>query len=215
VSAVGELHLRVLGELEIARGDARLPLPPSKKTRALLAYLALTGRAHRRERLCALLWDVTDDPRGALRWSLSRLRALVDEPDTRRIVADRESVSLDRTGLEIDLFAARATATRLDREGAAVGVDELERAAGAFRGELLEGLDLADFDEFCAWCVAEREEARRLQARLARALIAWLAADPERALPHARTLVGVEPLDDAARVDLVRMLAAVGRLPEA
>ena len=74
------LIIQTLGDLEVRRAGRSLLLPPSKKTRALLAYLAVTGRAHRRERLCSLLWDVTDDPRGALRWSLSKLRALVDEP---------------------------------------------------------------------------------------------------------------------------------------
>src|SRR5262245_42956240 len=101
------LSLRVLGEIEIRRGNRTLPLPQSKKTRALLAYLAVTGRPHRRERLCNLLWDVTDDPRGALRWSLSKLRALVDESERPRVVADRDNVSFDATGLWMDLHAVR------------------------------------------------------------------------------------------------------------
>src|SRR5262245_23413363 len=86
------LHLKLLGEIELTRDDRQLALPPSRKTRALLAYLAATGRPHRRERLCAMFWDVPDDPRGALRWSLSRLRALVDDSEGLRIVATRETV---------------------------------------------------------------------------------------------------------------------------
>src|SRR5512145_2814499 len=89
----GGLSIRVLGEIAVVRGGEGLLLPPSKKTRALLAYLAVTGRPHRRERLCSLLWDVTDDPRAALRWSLSKLRRLVDEKHRPRIVADRDGVS--------------------------------------------------------------------------------------------------------------------------
>lgn len=49
------LVLKLLGEIEVVRGGKRLELPPSKKTRALLAYLAMTGQSQRRERLCALL----------------------------------------------------------------------------------------------------------------------------------------------------------------
>src|SRR5690606_10245748 len=79
------LSLGFLGDMEVCRDGARLALPQSKKTRALLAYLAVTGRPHRRDRLCALLWEMPDDPRGALRWSLSKLRPLVDEPAQRRI----------------------------------------------------------------------------------------------------------------------------------
>src|SRR5512134_2792073 len=171
--------------MEVVRGGERVELPPSKKTRGLLAYLALSGRPHRRERLCGLLWDVADDPRGALRWSLSRLRAIVDEPDRPRIHTARDSVAFDLGGARADVLALKARCAS-GLEGASVA--ELRGLAGEFRGELLEGLDLGDFLDFQAWCVAEREEARKLQATLLRALVERLAAAPEVALPHARTL---------------------------
>ena len=79
--AKATLQVRVLGSFAVLRDQTRLPLPRSKKTRALLAYLAVTDRAHSRDRLCAMFWPVPDDPRAALRWSLSRLRPLVD-PDS-------------------------------------------------------------------------------------------------------------------------------------
>ena len=68
-------------------------MPASKKTRALLGYLAVSGKAERRERLCHLFWETPDDPKGALRWSLSKLRGVLGD----RIVADRER-GLDRGG---------------------------------------------------------------------------------------------------------------------
>jgi DNA-binding SARP family transcriptional activator len=209
--APGGPSLLVLGELQVLRDGQPLALPPSKKTRALLAYLALTGRPHRRERLCSLLWDVTDDPRGALRWSLTRLRPLVDGPDVRHLIADRETVAFDRAGVDIDLARVQRAVQQLDT----APVDELEHCAALFRGELLEGLELSEFDDFQAWCVAERENARRLRATLARALVERLRDRPEQALPHARTLTQVEPLDEAARADLVRLLAGLGRVLEA
>ncbi len=51
----------------MSRGDARLALPRASNTRAPLAYLAITGCPHRRDGLCTLLWNATDDPRRALR----------------------------------------------------------------------------------------------------------------------------------------------------
>ncbi|HSD29101.1 MAG TPA: AAA family ATPase, partial [Vicinamibacteria bacterium] len=198
--------------MEIVRGGERLGLPPSRKTRGLLAYLALSGRPHRRDRLCSLLWDVADDPRGALRWSLSRLRALVDEPGRPRIRAPRDSVAFEAQGARIDVLALKSRcAAGLDR----AGVEELAALAREFRGELLEGLDLGDFLDFQAWCVAEREEARKLHATLLRALVARLAGDPETSLPHARALASIDPLDESARAGLVRLLAATGRRREA
>src|SRR5215471_17524831 len=103
------LELRVLGELEVVRDSAPVTLPPSRKTRALLAYLALTRVAHRRERLCEIFWDVPDDPRGALRWSLSKIRPVVDDPAHPRLVADRNSVELRTEALVIDLLAAQTS----------------------------------------------------------------------------------------------------------
>lgn len=206
------LQIRVVGELTLRRGGRALALPPSKKTRALLAYLVLTGREHRRERLCDLFWDVADDPRGALRWSLSRLRPLLDEPDRPRVVATRECVRVDREGAHVDLLEVRkALGGGVDR----AGTDELERAAELLRGELLEGLDLPDFAEYQAWCVAEREEVRVLRAKVLRALVDRLRDAPERALPHARALSLVEALDEAAAATLVEVLGALGRRAEA
>lgn len=108
MSGEATLELRFLGEMEVLRDGQRLDLPPSKKTRALLAYLALTARPHRRDRLCGLLWDVADDPRGALRWSLSRLRAIVDEPGRPRIHTARDSVAFDLGGARADVLALKA-----------------------------------------------------------------------------------------------------------
>src|SRR6188474_3343488 len=95
IAGMSGLQLGLLGDLQVVRDGERLALPPSRKTRALLAYLALSRRALRREHLCELLWEVPDDPRGSLRWSLSKLRRLVDDGERSRLVADRLSVELD------------------------------------------------------------------------------------------------------------------------
>ena len=44
------LELKFLGEFGVFRDGRPQPLPPSKKTRALLAYLCLNARRLRRER---------------------------------------------------------------------------------------------------------------------------------------------------------------------
>lgn len=206
------LTIRLLGEIEVLRDGVPQALPPSKKTRALLAYLALTGRPHRRERLCSMFWEIPHDPRGALRWSLSRLRPLVDEPDQPRIQADREAVGFIADAAEIDVLAVRkALAGGAD----SLPTERLEELASAFRGELLEGQDLPDLHDFQAWCVAEREDARRLQATILAALVERLADTPEAALRHARTLVQLDPYAVPARLTQLRLLVAAGRRGEA
>lgn len=206
------LRLHLLGPLQVFRDGARMELPPSKKTRALLAYLVITQRSHRRERLIDLLWDVADDPRGALRWTLSRLRKVVDEPGAKRIVADRDTVRFDPVDTTVDLH---------DIGGALQGGvetaddDTLLRLAAQLEPDLLDGLALEDFDAFQAWYLAERETVAELRSDVLRALVTRYAARPDRRLAPLRRLVQTHPLDEDARVELVRTLASLSRFTEA
>jgi TolB-like protein len=212
MNGTDSLRVSVLGNLAVLRQGTSVPLPRSKKTRALLAYLAVTGRPHSRDRLCAMFWAVPDDPRAALRWSLTRLRPLVDEHDCRRIIADREKVGLDLDRVTVDILALRNVA----RNGTdAISTDALRQATEALEGDFLEGLDLPDCHEFQNWCTGEREETRRLRVRLLAVLITRLEDMPDEALRHARTLSLLEPANEAAQATLVRLLRAVGRRREA
>lgn len=176
-------ELRVLGELGIWIDGQRQRLPRSRKTRALLAYLAITGRTHRREQLSELFWDVTDDRRAALRWSLSKLRKTLGPEHDHRVAATREQASFELTPQECDLTRLRAAA----RQGFDTrSVDELEGLVSGWNGELLEGLLLPDFDGFEAWLEAERSEARALHHKVCRVLVERLKDDPARAFVHAR-----------------------------
>lgn len=204
-------RLCFLGPLAVTRGREPVALPHSIKTRALLAYLAVTGREHQRARLCDLLWDVTDDPRGALRWSLSKLRALDDE-HARRIVADRQRVAFDPAGAFVDVLAVReATSAGLE----ALSLERLREVAAWFRGGFLDGVELPDFHEFQAWRAAERELLRRLHQKVLGELVRRLDDAPEAALDPARELVRLAPDDESSRATLIRLLAATGRREEA
>lgn len=198
-----KLELQFLGEFEVLRGGKTLPLPPSKKTRALLAYLCLQPRRFRREHLCELLWDIPDDPRGSLRWSLSKLRRLVDDKKHRRIVADRNNVGILAEDISIDIRALRELAAG---EIEAVATEDLESAAGRYRGNFLEGLEFSNFHDFHTWCVAEREQALRDRATILTELIRRFSDKPEKALPHARDLVGLYPYEESYRANLIRLL---------
>lgn len=206
------LELHFLGDFEVLKDGKPLPLPPSKKTRALLAYLSLNPRQFRREHLCELLWEIPDDPRGSLRWSLSKLRRLVDDDDQSRIIADRTNVGVDTNDVSIDVTELRAL---VGNGVAEAPLEELEAAAMRFRGNFLEGLEFPNFHDFHAWCVAEREQSLRDRVALLSALVARLENNPERALPHARALVGLSPYDEDHRALLIRLLNAANQTAEA
>lgn len=208
----GHIEIRLLGELEVRRGQARVDFPPSKKTRALLAYLVASGRSHRRERLCSLLWDVTDDPRGALRWSLSKLRRLVNDPECERLIADRDSVRFDARAAVVDILEFRRS---LDGDLHAQPTDVLEGWVARYGGTFLEGLELTEFHDFQAWCIAERENTRRLRVSLLEVLLSRLKEEPQRCLPHALSLAQADPLNATARAELIRLSCELGRHAEA
>jgi DNA-binding SARP family transcriptional activator/tetratricopeptide (TPR) repeat protein len=200
--------IRILGELEVVRGGKPLPLPASKKTRALLGYLVVTGaRPQPRQRLCELLWDGPDDPRAALRWSLTKIRPLVDDARATRIVADREHVAFEACGATTDLASVRESLGSL----ADASLDTLRRAAARFRGELLEGLDLPECYRYHEWCIAARAAARRLRGHILATLAERLVDDPEEALGFARARVTIDPLAEAGHIAVMQLLAKLGR----
>jgi DNA-binding SARP family transcriptional activator/predicted ATPase len=199
-----ELTLKLLGDLAVVRNGRRAELPPSRKTRALLAYLAVQRRAFRREHLCDLLWEVPDDPRGSLRWSLSKLRQIVDDETRPRILADRQSVRFDATGVAVDSI-----------ELGGLELPVLEQAATRYSGYFLEGLSLANFHDFEAWCTSERETVTHAQVQLLRTLVERLGNDPARATLHARAWVRLAPYDEGARAALIRLLMTSGHPEQA
>jgi len=171
--------------------------------------LALTRRKHRREDLCQIFWDVPDDPRGALRWSLGKIRPFIDDPEYPRLVADRQTVELLTEAIDTDFFAAQACGG-----AGAPATGELTRVASSFRGPLLADLDLPSNSEFHSWLLGLREDARKLQSQILRALTERLATSPQEALPYARELVRIDPYDERGWALLISNLATAGRSGE-
>jgi pimeloyl-ACP methyl ester carboxylesterase/DNA-binding SARP family transcriptional activator len=202
--------LSLLGQMTLRRDGEAVPLPSSRKTRALLGFLAATARPVRRDHLCTMFWQVPDDPRGALRWSLSKLRQITDDGDGCRLIADREQVRLDCETLVVDWLELRGLA---GSDVHSVALDDLERVSAA-AGEFLEGLDLPACDTFQAWLVAMREDAHRAMIVLLRELVER-HVDPEQALVPARRWCALDRYDAAARTTLVELLQQTGRRQEA
>ncbi len=142
------LQIHLLGDLKLVQRGRILALPPSKKTRALLAYLVATGRPHLRERLCDLLWEGPDDPRAALRWSLTKLRPMLDGDDVARLAADRERVAFVPHGANVDVSRLAAVASGGVSEAT---TSDLKDVVALFSGEFAEGLDLPSCFRFHEW----------------------------------------------------------------
>ncbi|QEA39098.1 alpha/beta fold hydrolase [Pistricoccus aurantiacus] len=206
---MAKLGIQTLGELAISRDGECVPLPASKKTRALLAYLVLTGRPQRRDRLCEMFWEIPDDPRAALRWSLSKLRPVVNDAVTERLAADRERVTFVSHQVEIDI---RRLAERLEREDLTVAA--LREMAERLSEPLLDGLDLPNQELFQRWLTAERQEMQRLRAGVLHRLATHGDITPDQALPWSRAWLEADPFNREAAARLLVCLRQLDRLRE-
>lgn len=200
----------MLGEFAVFHDGEELRLPSSRRSRALLAYLALADRPHRRDRLCELFWEMPDDPRAALRWSLSKIRPFVNDAAQERLSADRERVALRTADIEVDL---RVLAEELDAPE--IRVDRLDTIAEALDETLLEGIDLPDQPRFQAWLTAERADVVRLRHSALRRLATHAELPPQRALAVVRAWCELDPYSPEAATQLLARLEQFGRVAEA
>ncbi len=200
------LSIRMLGRLAVTRGDAELPLPASRKARALFAYLLLSPGGVSRSRLCDLLWDVPNDPRGELRWCLSRLRAAFADDEIRIQTVD-DTIRLTCDGCWVDVLELSAAASAgFDT----LSTESLESLAGLFRGDFLESLQIDRSPTFAAWLTAQRRRLQALELAVLEALVGRPAAQPDRAAAHIETWLELSPFDLRAHQALLTNLSARG-----
>jgi len=196
------LHLSLLGGFECSSA-AGAPLAfPTRKVRALLAYLAANGaQSHGRGKLAALLWggQAEAEARANLRKALSRLRETLPEEARDSLAADAGHVAFRPDGLEVDALLFE----RLVADGTP---ETLERAAGLHRGEFLEGL--ADCGEaFDEWLGMERRRlSELLQQTLQRLLDHYVVTGAiDRAIQIALRLLALDPLQESVHRSLIRL----------
>ena len=198
----------MLGPLTIRRHDDALALPASRKVRALLTYLALARRAVPRSQLCELLWDVPNDPRGELRWCLSKIRALVDEPDRPRISAQGDAIKLDLSDCFVDAIEVAAATQAVET----LAYGPLKTLSALFAGDFLEGLELDNCPAFTAWLGAQRRRFRGRQAAVLEHL-AKAAPEDER-VRYIEQWLELAPFDPRAHELLLNALARCDRIAE-
>jgi DNA-binding SARP family transcriptional activator/TolB-like protein len=206
-----DIRIRMLGPLTITRQGKTLALPPSRKVRAMLAYLALAPRAPSRTHLTELLWDAPNDPRGELRWSLSKIRGLLDQPDRKRVVTPGAQIALDLGDCDVDAIeigaAAQAGIEKLD-------IDTLRSLAARFAGEFLEGLELEMSPHFNGWLVAQRRRFHGCHVAILEQLARSLPPDSDEVLVCLEQWLAHAPLDARAHEMMLERLALRARVEQ-
>lgn len=210
--ASSAVTVRMFGRLAVMRQGVEVDLPPSRKVRALLGYLAVAPHPVGRSRLCELLGDVPNDPKGELRWCLSKLRTILDEPGRARVSARSDMISLDLTDCDVDAQRVEAAArTGLE----ALDLQAMRSLCDLFVGDFLEGLDLNRSPQLDHWVATQRSRYRAQHAAMLAQLIGRLPDDAHAARPYAEKWVAISPFDARAQMLLLKTLLACGLPAEA
>ena len=200
-------RIRLLGPLSVSRKGDAVPLPGSRKVRALFAYLALAPRPVTRGQLCELLWDGPNDPRGELRWSLSKIRGVIDDAARRRVIAQDDAISLELADCAVD---AIEIARAMQAGVAQLPAERARELVQLVAGEFLDGLEVEHSALFSGWLSAQRRQFRSAHVALLDHLAATLPAAP--ALPYIETWLQLSPYDLQAHRRLLTALASLGRI---
>jgi predicted ATPase/DNA-binding SARP family transcriptional activator len=218
------LTLYLLGPPRIELNSEPVHIGRTKAV-ALLAYLAVTGRPHRRDSLSTLLWSEYDQSRARadLRRTLSLLNRRLGE---RWIVTDRETAGLRQAQpessenvlwLDVSQFRQNLTACDTHAHPTAEPSPEclplLEEAVALYRDDFLSGFTLRNSLAFDEWQFFQTERLKDQLASALERLARWYSKREEydRALAYARRRLKQDLLNEAAHRKLMELYALAGQ----
>jgi DNA-binding SARP family transcriptional activator/TolB-like protein len=198
-SAPVQVRLRLIGQMEAWTLTSENILPTGRKTRALLAILALSSpRPVLRGKLAEMLWSrrPEEQARASLRQEIHRLMETLDPIGPEIIAVNRDHLALRPGTVWVDVEEVlRASTSR-------------PAALSLLDGDLLEDLDGID-PSFDAWLASERERLRDRARTLAEMLLRE-KSEPEAVIPAAQQLLAIDRAHEGAWRALMRAYAARG-----
>ncbi|HVZ09086.1 BTAD domain-containing putative transcriptional regulator [Rhodopila sp.] len=193
------VRLRLIGQMEAWTVRSENVLPSGRKTRALLASIAMAApRPVLRGRLAEQLWSrrPEEQARASLRQEIHRLLEALAPAETDILTITRDHLTLRPGAVWID-------------------VEEVMRATVAhpaslslLDGDLLEDLDGVD-PNFDAWLNTERERLRDRARAIAEAILKN-DLEPEAAIAAAQRLLSIDRTHEGGWRALMRAHAARG-----
>jgi len=211
-SAVADLEISLFGGFCVRCGTDQSIELSGRKDCALLGYLAVSpGVPFSREKLATLLWGDSGDrqARDSLKQALLRLRRSFGPVSSTPLVTNRQSVTLDRDSVTVDVGLFEQLLSEAT-------VEAMERAIALYRGDLLDGIQIRD-PAFEDWLLVERQRLRGLAVEAATELMmqSLRAGRRDRATAAARRLLSLEPLHEAACRTLMQVHADRGERAQA
>lgn len=193
------VRLRLIGQMEAWTIRSESVLPSGRKTRALLASIAMSApRPALRGKLAELLWSrrPEEQARASLRQEIHRLLESLTPAGTEILTITRDHLTLRPGAVWIDVEEVmRATVTQ-------------PASLALLDGELLEDLDGVD-PNFDTWLAMERERLRDRARNIAEAMLKG-DLEPEAAVAAAQRLLAIDRAHEGGWRALMRAHAARG-----
>jgi predicted ATPase/DNA-binding SARP family transcriptional activator/uncharacterized protein HemY len=221
---MARLALSLLGSLQVTLDGQPATGFAYDKVRALLAYLAIESRPHRREALAELLWpdQAAAAARTSLRVALKTLRQAIGDQTAQPpfLLITRETVQLnpasDSTldvGAFSELLREREQHTHARGALCSACVANLTQAVGLYRGDLLQQVVVRDSVVYDEWLTLQREQLHRQALDALGQLAGYHEArgEDERARQYAWRILALEAWDESAHRCLMRVLGRSGQ----
>jgi tetratricopeptide (TPR) repeat protein len=193
------VRLRLIGQMEAWTVRSENVLPAGRKTRALLACIAMAApRPVLRGRLAEQLWSrrPEEQARASLRQEIHRLLEALSPAGTDVLIVTRDQLTLRPGAVWIDVEEVmRATVTQ-------------PSSLALLDGDLLEDLDGVD-PSFDAWLTTERERLRDRARGIAESLLRE-NLEPDAAIAAAQRLLTIDRSHEGAWRTLMKAHAARG-----
>lgn len=201
-------HFKLLGTLDIKTDTKPSAIMQSPMGLAVLSYLIVTDQVQSREGVADLLWDASTTSQALknLRSLLSRIRKWVPELQiTRQTIAFQAEANSF-----VDLLTLRNGLAADDPA-------TIDAALRLYKGELLGNFYLPDAPRFNEWLWIEQEHLRRQVLDALRQLAAHYeaAAQWQAGISLTHHWLQIDPLDEQAHAQLMRLLAADGQVKAA
>jgi TolB-like protein len=173
------------------------PICPSRRTQSRAANFAI---------YCG---TSQSDPRGELRWSLSKIRRLVDQSGRCRIDTPADAIRLDLSDCHVDAIEI----IRAVEEGIeTLPVERLRTLSVLLAGDFLDGLEIDRCPTFSSWMVAQRHRFRGFHAVILERLVRSIPGD--EVFCHLEKWRQLAPFDQCVHAALLDALARRGRIRE-
>ena len=208
------LSLQFLGPPQIRLDDAPI-LPERRSVIALLAYLAVNkSPRHSREFLSSLFWSEYNQTKAFtnLRHTLWEIHKSIGEG---WIISDRTTVSLNPEAdisFDVTRFQDSLNEARHQND-ITLRTALLADTVSIYRNHFLTGFSLRDAPEFNEWTFTQSESLRNdLASALTLLVDSYLAqGKPAFAIPHARRLISLDPLNESAHCQLIEVYLQAGQ----